>query len=114
MKNKWIIVAVIALVAIAVGGLLIARFFSGGEDSWTCADGAWVKRGNPSGPAPATGCAPAVGQQAAPGTPSETVSVAIRNFAFSPSPLTVKKGTTVVWRNGDSIIHDVVSTDGYP
>ena len=34
-------------------------------------------------------------------------SVIIANFAFSPSDLTIKKGTKVIWTNQDSVIHTV-------
>jgi len=36
--------------------------------------------------------------------------VKIDNFAFSPTPLKVKTGTTVVWKNGDDIPHNVESS----
>jgi plastocyanin len=35
--------------------------------------------------------------------------VAIRVFAFKPSPLSVPKGTAVTWTNGDDITHTVTS-----
>jgi plastocyanin len=41
-----------------------------------------------------------------------TNSVTIQNFAFSPSAITVKKGTTVTWTNQDSTTHTVTETDG--
>jgi plastocyanin len=41
-----------------------------------------------------------------------TDKVSISNFSFSPSSITVKKGTTVTWTNHDSIAHTVVETDG--
>ena len=34
--------------------------------------------------------------------------VTIDNFTFSPSPLTVKAGTTVTWANQDDMPHSVV------
>ncbi|MDN5275214.1 MAG: plastocyanin [Candidatus Saccharibacteria bacterium] len=40
-----------------------------------------------------------------------TNSVAIQNFAFSPSAITIKKGTTVTWTNQDSTAHTVTETD---
>jgi amicyanin len=42
----------------------------------------------------------------------ENVTVNISNFVYSPSPLTVKKGTKVIWINNDSVQHDVVSVLG--
>jgi len=40
-----------------------------------------------------------------------TMEVAIDNFAFGPTDLTVAVGTTVTWANRDDIPHTVVSTD---
>lgn len=42
----------------------------------------------------------------------EKSSVEIRNFAFGPKTLTIKKGTTVTWTNQDSVAHTVTSDDG--
>ncbi|MDY9923198.1 cupredoxin family copper-binding protein [Methanobacterium sp.] len=39
-------------------------------------------------------------------------SVSIQNFAFNPSTLTVKAGTTVTWTNKDSTNHPVASDTG--
>jgi plastocyanin len=39
-------------------------------------------------------------------------SVAIKNFAFSPSKLSIKAGTKVTWTNGDSMAHTVTSDSG--
>jgi predicted lipoprotein with Yx(FWY)xxD motif/plastocyanin len=41
-----------------------------------------------------------------------SASVDIRNFAFDPSPLTVKVGTTVTWENKDSAKHNVIADNG--
>ncbi|MEC3954064.1 cupredoxin family copper-binding protein [Nocardia sp. CDC153] len=46
---------------------------------------------------------------AAPAGPN---AVTIDNFAFGPSSLTVKVGTTVTWTNHDEEPHTVVATDG--
>lgn len=37
--------------------------------------------------------------------------VNIKNFAFSPSSLTVKKGATVKWTNSDDTAHTVIESD---
>jgi len=42
-------------------------------------------------------------------TPPADVSVEISNFAFNPSTLKVKKGTTVIWTNKDGTSHTVTS-----
>jgi plastocyanin len=47
-----------------------------------------------------------------PGTPSAEGAdgaVEIRIFSFKPSPLSVSKGATVTWTNGDDITHTVTS-----
>jgi plastocyanin len=40
--------------------------------------------------------------------PIKLVTVKIDNFAFEPASLTVAKGTTVEWTNGDDVPHTVV------
>ncbi len=40
------------------------------------------------------------------------VEVEIKNFAFSPKTITIKKGTTVTWTNQDTVKHDAASDDG--
>ena len=40
-----------------------------------------------------------------------TMEVAIDNFAFGPTDLTVAVGTTVTWTNRDDIPHTIVSTE---
>ncbi|HEX6976731.1 MAG TPA: cupredoxin family copper-binding protein [Patescibacteria group bacterium] len=53
-----------------------------------------------------------------PGTtnPNNTISakntVDIKNFSFSISTLTVKKGDTVTWTNSDSSVHTATADDG--
>ena len=42
----------------------------------------------------------------------ETDMVNIKDFAFSPSTITVKAGTTVTWTNNDAVRHSVTSDDG--
>lgn len=43
-----------------------------------------------------------------------TVEVEIRDFAFSPAKISVKKGTSVRWVNKDSIVHTVTGDHGGP
>jgi plastocyanin len=38
--------------------------------------------------------------------------VAIANFAFSPNSLTITKGTTVTWKNNDSVTHTATADSG--
>ncbi len=45
--------------------------------------------------------------------PSGTeAKVQISGFAFNPTPLEIKAGTTVTWQNEDSAAHTVVADDG--
>jgi plastocyanin len=44
--------------------------------------------------------------------PSSSNSVTIKDFAFSPASITVKKGTTVTWTNSDTTTHTVTESDG--
>lgn len=48
------------------------------------------------------------GQQNAPAV-TETTSVAIKSFAFSPQDIKVKKGDTVTWKNEDAATHTIKS-----
>lgn len=43
---------------------------------------------------------------------TQTVDVAIRNFAFQPQTITVPVGTTVRWTNQDSVAHTSTSNNG--
>lgn len=47
-----------------------------------------------------------------PTNPVQTNTVTIKDMAFSPANITVKKGTTVTWTNQDSTSHTVTETDG--
>lgn len=53
MKKTTIILLVVLAAVLIVAASI--RFFSG-EDNWICANGEWVKHGNPSVPKPATRC----------------------------------------------------------
>ncbi|HEX5395430.1 MAG TPA: cupredoxin family copper-binding protein [Candidatus Saccharimonadales bacterium] len=45
--------------------------------------------------------------------PASTANkVTISNFSFSPSDISVKKGTTVTWTNSDSVQHTVTVDSG--
>ncbi|MGB6881870.1 MAG: hypothetical protein WBD86_01015 [Microgenomates group bacterium] len=55
MKKALIIVTVAAFVVIVVLGAL-RLLVGGGEDTWLCVDGEWVRHGVPSAPKPESGC----------------------------------------------------------
>lgn len=54
--------------------------------------------------------APAPVQTAAPGG----TTITMKNFAFDPSVITVKSGTTVTWVNQDGAPHTIVFDAGAP
>jgi plastocyanin len=41
----------------------------------------------------------------------EPNTVSIKNYAYSPQKMTVKKGTTVTWQNSDLVPHTVSKAD---
>jgi amicyanin len=45
-------------------------------------------------------------------SPAQSSAIDIRNFAYSPAALTIKKGETVTWTNQDTVRHDVRVTSG--
>lgn len=48
-----------------------------------------------------------------PTTPApSSVTVSIKDFAFSPSILTIKTGTQVIWMNNDPVPHTVTADSG--
>lgn len=54
---KKFLLSLLVVIIIGLSGLLVARFlFGGSEDDWICANGQWVKHGNPSAPMPQAGC----------------------------------------------------------
>jgi amicyanin len=59
-------------------------------------------------PAPSTNQSSQQNQSGA----SSSSAATIQNFAFSPTPLTVKVGTTVTWTNKDNVDHTVTTTSG--
>ena len=48
---------------------------------------------------------------AAPAARAAATEIKIDNFAFMPTPLAVKVGTTVTWVNHDDIPHSIVCLD---
>jgi plastocyanin len=54
---------------------------------------------------------PATNQTSSGGTGDQKPAVTIENYSFSPAVLTVKVGTTVVWTNNDTAVHNIKSTE---
>ncbi|MEJ0001787.1 MAG: cupredoxin domain-containing protein [bacterium] len=66
----------------------------------------------PPGTKPATTAPAPSPTTAAPAPITGTATVEIRDSAFSPAYLTVKKGTKVTWENYDQMSHTVTSDSG--
>lgn len=101
-KGLW---ALIAAIIIVVGGVLIynRNHKSNSNNSVNTTMSSNMSSTNSS-----------AASNASSGTGSNsqsTNSVSIKDFAFSPSGITVKKGTKVTWTNNDSTTHTVTETD---
>lgn len=92
----------------AVVGVIVAIIVIGGAVA-----AYYVYKGNPyasPSPSPSTSMSP-MNSTSPSASPVAASSVTIQDFAFSPSAITVKKGTTVTWTNKDSAAHTVTETD---
>lgn len=90
MKRTWAI-AVVCIALVAVGGGIVWFILSSGAkpDEHTM----------PSESTPIQ---------------ESSASVTIKDFAYSPATIRVKKGTTVTWTNEDTTRHNVISRVAVP
>lgn len=100
--NKSVLVGVVALVVVlAGGGLLLAnRGSDNSENSSSTGDSSSMNMNKDSS---------ADTSSASSSEATATNAVEIKDYAFSPATITVKKGTKVTWTNQDSVQHDVMS-----
>lgn len=94
--NTKIITALVAVALIAVTGVVVFTRNSGSNEHMPMGS-------NSAHNSSASATAPADGN-----------SVNIQNYKFNPTPLKVKKGTSVTWTNKDIAKHNVVVDDGQP
>jgi len=98
-KTAWLWIGLVAL--LVIGGALVWMLLSNKSTTMNMDHSATE---NSNG-------APAEAQ-------SGTVDVAIKDMAFSPATIKVKKGTKVVWTNQDAVGHNAVAdsaqTGGLP
>ncbi|MBI2671709.1 cupredoxin family copper-binding protein [Candidatus Woesearchaeota archaeon] len=73
--------------------------------------GCSTKKSEPDAPQPKEKLSVVELPDSSAGSASST-KVLIKGFKFVPGEITVKKGTTVTWRNEDSAPHTVESDDG--
>lgn len=96
------IVSLIVLMVIAIGAFVLTSNSSPGSKPTTSQNQTAAGRNSTS---PSSGSTTSA-------SPSASDKVEIRDFAFNPANITVKKGTTVTWTNQDTVAHNVVETDG--
>lgn len=91
MKRTAIIIGIVALVVVGI---------------------VWAVLGNkpPTNDAAGTGNTPST-SDVADKTDETFVTVTMKNSAFTPQKIQIKKGTTVRWVNEDDIRHNVVAAD---
>lgn len=110
--NKAVLGAIVTVVAIlAIGGLFIANKKDDTASSQTSSNTS-ASDSSTMGKMPSAGASesPRTSDSAMPAPPSDTAAanaVTIKNFAFAPTKLQVKKGTTVTWTNQDDAHHDI-------
>ncbi len=98
--NKTVLTVVIVAVIAVVGGGGYLVYKNTKKTNQTSSNSS-QQMGNMNDNTSSTGAA----------TPVATDSVDIKDFAFSPANITVKKGTKVTWMNKDGASHTVTSDD---
>jgi plastocyanin len=120
--NKNIVIGIVAVIVVAGGIYLFTQNQNGANNT---APTGVVNPQTPSStlspspvavpvPAPTPAPAPSPKPTPAPSSVPVTHGVIIQNFSFNPSPLTIKKGDTVIWTNKDAVAHNVIGTSGGP
>lgn len=61
---------------------------------------------------PSSGAATTSSSSSTSGSSGGAVTVHMKNIAFDPKSVTVKKGQTIKWVNDDTVGHDVVAQQG--
>ena len=99
MRNKSIVLAVIAIVVVA--GVVAAVVLGGNNDNMDDMNTNPSSSSQNSSDSSSTKAADAVA----------TDQVEIEDYAFSPAVITVKVGTKVTWTNKDSVQHNIVADE---
>lgn len=94
MKKTILIIGAIAVVI--VGGIVVWMLLGARPQSDT-------------GDSTRVGDAPSNASGVADHTSEERVTVTMKNTAFAPQKIKIKKGTTVTWTNEDTVRHNVVA-----
>lgn len=99
MRKTWIIVGVIAI--LAVGGIIVWMTLGARQSS----DSSSTSSTTSTDAASSDDMLTATTQQ------NEVVTVTMKNSQFSPQKITIKPGTTVKWVNEDTVRHNVVAAN---
>ncbi len=91
---------IIVLVVIAILGAAAFAIFGGNDSS----------NNSQANTSPSQNTSPANSSSASQAPSTDKISIS--NFAFTPSQITVKKGTKVTWTNNDSVTHQIAADSG--
>lgn len=100
--NKTIVVSIVVILIVIIGGYFIFTTNQGSSYKAPVID-TTTNQPNVNTPATTTNTQPTQPEKL-------NASVSIKNFAFNPTPLTVKVGTTVTWTNNDTVPHKIKSS----
>jgi len=101
MKKVWPFLVVIVVI------IVIAALALGNKNNKNATTPPAAPSSNQSSTEPMSNPGPSSSNSST--QPQSTNSVSIVNMDFTPSSITVKKGTTVTWTNNDSVAHTVTA-----
>jgi plastocyanin len=104
MKRSWLVIGLIVLILLGVGMAWLLMTQATPKSSTSTSTTNSSSSSSASTP-------PAASSSATDETSSSAVTVAIKDEAFSPQSIKIKKGTKVTWVNDDNIQHSVVADD---
>lgn len=104
--NRILLLFIIIILVAVGGGLLFIKGFGQNKTSGPTSQNQTVSRQiSPTSQINT----PTPQQNPSPTQKNQTMTVLVQNFAFNPSTLNVKTGSTVTWKNNDSATHQIVS-----
>jgi plastocyanin len=110
--NKVVLGTIVTVVAVlAIGGVIVANKKDNTSKTPSSSQSSSGNNGTMGEMPNSSGTStPRTSDSAMPPPPSDAAAanaVTIKNFAFAPTKLQVKKGTTVTWTNQDDVQHTV-------
>jgi amicyanin len=110
MRNTPLIVGIIIVILIGVGVYALSNNTIDTTD--TNANATNTMQMPMPGEEDTTGATSTGTSSASTTVTSNAATVSIKNFAYAPATLNIKKGTKVTWTNGDTAPHTVTSESG--